>query len=153
MSVTVFENHNLDFKVSLIKMKRKLDGERVKEVVQDVVELNNGSVLDLEFSESSLSMGIKGAVAISNDNKILDRFDITTNSPDDLYVAFEIDDVELDGVNFPEERKVLTAICLVSGTVAKSEGPIKNAVVFAFEEAFVATSKLCLLYTSDAADE
>ncbi len=76
MSLTVFENHNLDFKVSLIKMKRKLDGELIKEVIDDIVELNNGSILDLEFSESSLSMGIKGAVTISNDNKILERFNI-----------------------------------------------------------------------------
>ena len=142
MSLTTFENHSLEFKVSLIKMKRKLDGERIKEVIQDVVELNNGSILDLEFSESSLSMGIKGAIAIDNSNKVLERFDLTTNSPDDLYVAFEINDVELEGVDFPEERKVLTAICLISGTAARSGGPIQNAVVFSFEEAFVAATKL-----------
>ena len=142
MSLTTFENHNLDFKVSLIKMKRKLDGERIKEVIDDVVELNNGSVLDLEFSESSLAMGIKGAVTISNDNKILERFNITTNSPDDLYVAFEVNDVELEEANVPEERKVLTAICLISGTGSVTAGPIQNAIIFAFEEAFVAATRL-----------
>ena len=154
MSLTTFENHNLEFKVSLIKMRRKLDGERIKEVVQDVIELNNGSILDLEFSESSLSMGIKGAIAVSNDNKILDRFDITTNSPDDLYVAFEINDLELAEIDFPEEQKLIKAICLVSGTVAKSNGPIKNAVVFQFEEAFVAATKLtqCQYYDGKGAD-
>ena len=81
-------------------MKRKLDGERIKEVVEDIVELNNGSILDLEFSESSLAMGIKGSIVISNENKVLDRFNISSNSPDDLYIAFEIRDVELADVKF-----------------------------------------------------
>jgi len=142
MSLTTFENHNLDFKVSLIKMKRKLDGELIKEVIDDIVELNNGSILDLEFSESSLSMGIKGAITISNDNKILERFNITTNSPDDMYVAFEINDVELEEADLPKERKALTAIGLISGTGSTTAGPIQNAIVFAFEEAFVAATKL-----------
>ena len=142
MSLTVFENHNLDFKVTLIKMKRKLDGERIKEVVEDIVELNNGSVLDLEFSESSLAMGIKGSVVISNENKVLDRFNISSNSPDDLYIAFEIRDVELADVSFPEENKVLTSINLVNSTGAATNGPVSNAVMFAFEEAFVAATKL-----------
>ena len=154
MSLTTFENHNLDFKVSLIKMKRKLDGERIKEVIDDVVELNNGSVLDLEFSESSLAMGIKGAVTISNDNKVLERFNITTNSPDDLYVAFEINDVELEEANVPKERKVLTAICLISGTGSVTAGPIQNAIIFAFEEAFVASTRLtqCQYFDGKGAD-
>ena len=142
MSLTVFENHNLDFKVTLIKMKRKLDGERIKEVVEDIVELNNGSVLDLEISESSLAMGIKGSVVISNENKVLDRFNISSNSPDDLYIAFEIIDVELADVSFPEENKVLTSINLVNSTGAATNGPVSNAVMFAFEEAFVAATKL-----------
>ena len=142
MSLTVFENHNLDFKVTLIKMKRKLDGERIKEVVEDIVELNNGSVLDLEFSESSLAMGIKGSVVISNENKVLDRFNISSNSPDDLYIAFEIRDVELADVSFPEENKVLTSINLVNSTGAATNGPVSNVVMFAFEEAFVAATKL-----------
>ena len=142
MSLTVFENHNLDFKVSLVKMKRILVGERIKEIVEDQVDLNNSAVLDLEFSESSLAMGIKGAIAISNKFKVLDRFNITTNSPDDIYVAFEINDVELAEVEFPEERKVLTAICLVTGCATLTKGPIENAVTFAFEEAFVAATKL-----------
>ncbi len=154
MSLTTFENHNLDFKVSLIKMKRKLDGERVVDVIEDTIDLNNGSVLDLEFTESSLTMGIKGAIAITNDNKILDRFNITTNSPDDLYVAFEINDLELAEVDFPDENKVLTAICLISGTTAVTKGPVKNAVVFSFEEAFVAATKLtqCQYYDGKGAD-
>lgn len=142
MSLTVFENHNLDFKVSLVKMKRILDGERIKEIVEDQVNLNNSAVLDLEFSESSLAMGIKGAIAISNKFKVLDRFNITTNSPDDIYVAFEINDVELAGIEFPEEHKVLTAICLVTACGTTTAGPIENSVTFAFEEAFVAATKL-----------
>lgn len=142
MSLTVFENHNLEFKVSLVKMKRKLVGERIKEVVEDVVELNQGSVLDLEFTESSLSMGVKGAIAIANKFKVLERFNISSNSPDDLYIAFEITDLELAEINFPEERKVLTAICLVNGTASSTSGPINNAVSFSFEEAFVAATRL-----------
>lgn len=142
MSLTVFENHNLDFKVSLIKMKRVLDGEFIKEVIDDVVELNQASILDLEFSESSLSMGVKGAIAIANKFKVLERFNISSNSPEDLYVAFEINDVELADVNIPDQNKVLTSICLVSGTGSTSSGPINNAITFAFEEAFVAATRL-----------
>jgi hypothetical protein len=142
MSDSVFENHNLDFKVSLIKMKRIVEGENIKEVVADTVDLNSGSVLDLEFSESSLTMGIKGAIAISNDNKILERFNISSNSPQDLYLAFDIKDLELNGTDFPEERKSLTAICLVLGTMDRTAGPVKGAIIFQFEEAFVAATRL-----------
>ena len=154
MSLTVFENHNLDFKVSLVKMKRKLDGELVKDVIADTIDLNNGSILDLEFTESSLAMGIKGAIAITNDNKILERFNITTNSPDDLYVAFEINDLELETIDFPDENKVITAICLVTSTISLTKGPVKNAIVFDFEEAFVAATKLtqCQYYDGKGAD-
>ena len=142
MSLTVFENHNLDFKVSLVKMKRKLVGERIKEVVEDIAELNNSAIVDLEFSESSLAMGTKGTIVISNEFKILDRFNITTNSPDDLYVAIEINDKELDAVNIPDQNKILTAVCLVSDTATASFGPVKNGVSFKFEEAFVAATRL-----------
>jgi len=154
MSLQVFENHNLDFKVSLIKMKRQLDGEFIKESVVDQIDLNSGSILDLEFTESSLAMGLRGAIAVSNDNKILDRFNITTNSPDDLYVAFEINDIELASIDLPAERKVLTAIGLISSTISKTLGPIKNAVIFNFEEAFVAATKLtqCQYYDGKGAD-
>ena len=120
MSLTVFENHNLDFKVSLIKMQRKLVGERVKDVIENVVELNAGSVLDLEFTESSLTMGVKGSISIDSTFNVLERLDISTNSPDDMYVAFEIVDTELKEVELPEETKVLTAICLVKGTASTS---------------------------------
>ena len=142
MSLTVFENHNLDFKVSLIKMKRQLDGERVKDVIENVVELNNGSVLDLEFTENSLAMGIKGAIAIDSTFNVLELLNISTNSPDDLYVAFEINDVELDQIEIPDQNKVLTAICLVRGTGSKTAGPVNNAITFSFEEAFVAATRL-----------
>ena len=142
MSLTVFENHNLDFRVSLIKMQRKLVGERVKDVIENVVELNAGSVLDLEFTESSLTMGVKGSISIDSTFNVLERLDISTNSPDDMYVAFEIVDTELKEVELPEETKVLTAICLVKGTASTSQGPINNAITFAFEEAFVASSRL-----------
>lgn len=142
MSSTVFENHNLDFKVSLIKMARKLDGERIKTVIEDVVELNRASVLDLEFTESSLTMGIKGVIAVANKFKVLERFNISSNSPDDLYVAFEINDVELADVEFPDQSKVLTAICLISDAGDASNGPINTATIFSFEEAFVAATRL-----------
>ena len=90
MSLTVFENHNLDFKVSLIKMQRKLVGERVKDVIENVVELNAGSVLDLEFTESSLTMGVKGSISIDSTFNVLERLDISTNSPDDMLSLIHI---------------------------------------------------------------
>ena len=45
-------------------------------------------------------------------------------------------------LSFPEENKVLTSINLVNSTGAATNGPVSNAVMFVFEEAFVAATKL-----------
>lgn len=142
MALTVFENHNLDFNVSLIKMKRQLQQDVIRDVVDEVVELNNTSVLDLQLTESSLSMGAKGLVTIANKFNILERLNISTNSPDNLYVAVEINDLELAEVDTGDENKVITMIGLVSSTSSSTQGPVENIITFTFEEALVAHMKL-----------
>ena len=142
MALTVFENHNLDFNVSLIKMKRQLQQDVIRDVVDEVVDLNNASVVDLQLTESSLSMGTTGLVTIANKFNILERLKISSSSPDNLYVAVEIKDLELAEVDTGDENKVITMIGLVSSTSSSTQGPVENIITFTFEEALVAHMKL-----------
>ena len=140
MSLNIFENTNLDFDVSIIKTTRVLNSDKnlVEEVVESVTPLEAAAVLNLELRESSLSMGIVGSITISNKFKVLDRLDITTNSPNDIYVAIKITDVELSSIDIGEENKCVTVVGYINNIASASQNAIDGAVVFSFEEAFVA---------------
>ena len=147
MGFNIFENHNLDFEVSLIKLNRKREGDDVTDVIEDTIAIEQSAILNLEINESSLSMGATGTITINNLGNFFERFKITTNSPNDLYVAISIKDVELDGVEVPETEKVIKVVGLVNSTAAGSKDIIDNIVIFKFEEAFVAaTRKTSLRY-------
>lgn len=139
MSTNVFENTNLDFDVSIIKTTRTLKSNgTVTEAVESVTPLETAAILDLNLRESSLSMGMVGTITISNKFKILDTLNITTNSPNDIYIAIKITDVELGGVDIGEENKCVTVVGYINSTAAASQNAVDGAVVFSFEEAFVA---------------
>lgn len=139
MSINVFENTNLDFDVSIIKTTRTLKSDgTVTEAIESVTPLETAAVLDLNLRESSLSMGMVGTITISNKFKILDTLNITTNSPNDIYIAIKITDVELGGVDIGEENKCVTVVGYINSTAAASQNAVDGAVVFSFEEAFVA---------------
>jgi len=139
MSLNIFENTNLDFDVSIIKTTRVLNSDKnLVEVVESVTPLETAAVLNLELRESSLSMGIVGSITVSNKFKVLDRLDITTNSPNDIYVAIKITDVELSNIDIGEENKCVTVVGYINNIASASQNAIDGAVVFSFEEAFVA---------------
>jgi len=142
MSLNVFQNNNLEFDVSLIKLDSRLDGGGgLREVVDNVIGIDQAAILNLEIKESSLSMGAAGSITINNKFKILERLDITTNSPNDLYIAIKIRDVELDKIDISTQDKEITLIGLINNTNAASASIIDNVLIFYWEEAFVASMK------------
>lgn len=147
MSLNIFENHNLDFEVTLIKLDRVYveDGSAFGGTVQDKVveeiEISQSAILNLEINETSIGMGARGSITISNKFNIFEKIEITTNSPNDLYVAINIKDVELDSSDIKDTDKVITVIGLVNSTVAGSKDLIDNILIFNWEEAFVAASR------------
>ena len=150
MSLNIFENTKLDFEVSLIKLDRKLVDNVITDVVNTVVPIAPSAILNLEVTESTLAIGANGIITISNKFNILDELDITTNSPNDLYVAIKIVDTELASIDIPEEKKVITVVGLVNSTSTGSLNVVDNIVTFIWEEAFVAaTRKTQLEYFTD----
>ena len=141
MSLNIFENTNLDFEVSLIKLDRSNTGDKIADVVKITLPIDSSAILNLEINESSLTMGAKGSITINNKFNILDSLNISTNSPNDLYVAISIKDIELDKIEIPETDKVVTLIGLVNNTTAGSLDIINNILIFNWEEAFVAATR------------
>lgn len=144
MSVNTFENTNLDFDISIIKMAReqnKADGY-VRDVIESVTPLDAAAILNLDLRESSLAMGFTGTITINNKFKVLDNLDITTNSPNDIYIAIKITDVDLESIgDIPEEDKCITLIGYINNTSSGAINMIDSIIVFEFEEAFVAALK------------
>ena len=146
MSLNIFENHNLDFEVTLIKLDRvyveddSLFGT-IKDKVVEEIEISQSAILNLEINETSIGMGAHGSITISNKFNIFERLKISTNSPNDLYVAINIRDIELDGSDIKDTDKVITVIGLVNSTVAGSKDIIDNILIFNWEEAFVAATR------------
>jgi len=135
MSLNVFENTNLDFEVSLIKLDRRLNKDAIEDVVDSVIPIDAAAILNLDITESSLSMGAKGSITISNKFNILERLDIATNSPNDLYVAIKITDTDLNKTDIDDTNKVVTVIGLVNTTAAGSLNIVDNILIFKWEEA------------------
>lgn len=139
MSLNIFENTNLDFDVSIIKTSRVLNSDNVvTEVVESVTPLEPAAVLDLSVRESTLNMGFIGTITVSNKFKILDKLNISTNSPNDVYVAIKITDLELQNIDIEDTNKVITLLGYINNTASASQNAIDGAVVFSFEEAFIA---------------
>ena len=141
MSLNVFENTNLNFDVSLIKLDRRHVGDEIKDIVDSVLPIDTAAILKLDINESSLTMGAKGSVTISNKVNILEQLDITTNSPNDLYIAINIKDTELGSIDINDENKVVTIVGLINSTAAGSANIIDNIIIFSWEEAFVAATR------------
>ena len=141
MSLNVFENTNLNFDVSLIKLDRQQVGDGITDVVDNIIPIDTAAILKLDINESSLAMGAKGSVTISNKFNILERLDITTNSPNDLYIAINITDTELGSVDIDDVDKVVTVVGLINSTASGSINVIDNILIFNWEEAFVAATR------------
>lgn len=142
MSLNIFENTNLEFDVSIVKTTRIADGKGViKNVVESVTPLEAAAVLNLELRESSLSMGFTGSITVGNKFKILDKLNITTNSSNEVYVAIKITDTELQNIDIEDTNKCITVVGYINNTASASANAIDGAVVFSFEEAFVAALK------------
>ena len=141
MSLNLFENTKLDFEVSLIKLDRSHTGDEITDVVEVIIPVDQSAILNLEINESSLAMGAKGTITISNKFNIFERLKISSNSPNDLYVAISIKDVELTKTEINETDKVVTVVGLVNSTTAGSKDIVDNILIFSWEEAFVAATR------------
>ena len=138
MSVNIFEDSNLDFDVSIIKTKRELTNGQVETDVESVTPLEPSAVLNLTLRESSINLGILGTITINNKFKILDKLNISTNSPDNIYLAIKITDQELDKIDIGAENKCITVVGFIDNIESVAVNSIDSVLIFSFEEAFVA---------------
>ena len=143
-SIAKFENTEFIFDVSIIKTTREFDSEAnlVKEKVNAVIPVEPGAILNLELLDSSLLMGITGSITISNKFNILENLDITTNSPNNIFLAVQITDTQLaDLDNISDENKTILVVGYINNTASASANAVDSVVIFSFEEAFVAAMK------------
>lgn len=143
MSFNIFENTNLDFDVSIIKMSRTRGADKkIKDIIESVTPIDAAALLSLDLRESSLAMGFVGSVTINNKFKILDNLDITTNSPNNIYIAIKITDRELQQItDIPAEDKCITLLGVINNTSSGTIDIIDSIVIFQFEEAFITALK------------
>jgi hypothetical protein len=104
-------------------------GGTITDEVVDTINIAQSDILDLEITETSIAMGAQGSITLSNKFNILEQLKISTNSPNDLYIAINIKDIELDGSDINETDRVITVIGLVNSTVAGSKNIIDNILL------------------------
>jgi hypothetical protein len=141
MSLDVFENTNLDFDVTLIKLDRRFVKGKIEDVIDNSVPVPANAILSLDINESSLTMGAKGSITIINTLNIFEQLGISAGSPNDLYVAIKIIDTDLTKADIDGTDKVITVLGLVSSTAAASGNIVDNILTFNWEEAFVAATR------------
>lgn len=109
------------------------DGEVNRDIVE-VIEIEPQSILNLEFEESSLQLGIRGNIRVDNMFNILETIDLNNTTQFEIYVHIHAKDQELT------DNKVnngVDVLCYVTNLANASGGYINNNVMFEFEEAYV----------------
>lgn len=142
MSINILKDHALDIDISLIKKVRvEKDGEIVPKIL-DIVDLELSAIVNFTLRDSLTLHGYSGSITINNKSKILDKLQITSGIPDDVYVKFIITSKDLDESS--ERGKMQTSLnglCLVKSTEAASSNIEDNVVILEFEESVIAEMK------------
>lgn len=142
MSVNILKDHALDIDISLIKKVRVEEDGEIKPKILDVVDLELSAIVNFTLRDSLTLHGYSGSITINNKSKILDKLQITSGIPDDVYVKFIITSKDLDESS--ERGKMQTSLnglCLVKNSESASSNIEDNIVILEFEESVIAEMK------------
>tara|TARA_R110001599_G_scaffold114126_4_gene279753 strand:- start:8 stop:1894 length:1887 start_codon:yes stop_codon:yes gene_type:complete len=142
MSLNILKDTALDIDIALIKKVRvERDGKIVPEILE-IVDLELSAIVNFTLRDSLTLHGYSGSLTVNNKSKILDKLQITSGIPDDVYVKFIISSKDLDESSERDKMQTdLSGLCLVKSTEAASSNIEDNIVIFEFEEAVIAEMK------------
>ena len=141
MSLNILKDNALDIDVSLIKKARvEEDGEIVSKILE-IVDLELSSIVNLTLRDSLSLHGYSGSLTINNKSKILDKLQITSGTPDDVYIKFNITSKDLEQQAVQDMQTKLSCLCLVKNTTTASSNIEDNIVELEFEESVIAEMK------------
>ena len=142
MSINILKDNALDIDIALIKKVRvEEDGEIVPKILE-IVNLELSAIVNFTLRDSLTLHGYSGSLTVNNKSKILDKLQITSGVPDDVYVKFIISSKDLDESSERDKMQTdLRGLCLVKSTEAASSNIEDNIVILEFEEAVIAEMK------------
>jgi len=142
MSLNILKDTALDIDIALIKKVRvERDGKIVPEILE-IVDLELSAIVNFTLRDSLTLHGYSGSLTVNNKSKILDKLQITSGIPDDVYVKFIISSKDLDESSERDKMQTdLSGLCLVKSTEAASSNIEDNIVILEFEEAVIAEMK------------
>lgn len=142
MSVNILKDHALDIDISLIKKVRVEEDGEIKPKILDVVDLELSAIVNLTLRDSLTLHGYSGSITINNKSKILDKLQITSGIPDDVYIKFIITSKDLDESSEKGKMQTkLSGLCLVKNSESASSNIEDNIVILEFEESVIAEMK------------
>ena len=141
MSLNILKDNALDIDISLIKKVRVEEGGEIVSKILDIVDLELSAIVNLTLRDSLSLHGYSGSITINNKSKILDKLQITSGTPDDVYIKFNITSKDLDEQAVRDMQTKLSCLCLVKNTATASSNIEDNIVEFEFEESVIAEMK------------
>ena len=141
MSLNILKDNALDIDISLIKKARVEEGGQIVSKIKEIVNLELSAIINLTLRDSLSLHGYSGSLTINNKSKILDKLQITSGTPDDVYIKFNITSKDLEQQAVQDMQTKLSCLCLVKNTNTASANIEDNIVEFDFEESVIAEMK------------
>lgn len=141
MSLNILKDNALDIDISLIKKVRVEEGGNIVSKILEIVDLELSAIVNLTLRDSLTLHGYSGSMTINNKSKILDKLQITSGTPDDVYIKFNITAKDLDEQSVRDMQTSLSSLCLVKNYATASSNIEDNIVEFEFEESVIAEMK------------
>ena len=142
MSINILKDNALDIDIALIKKVRVEENGEIVPKILEIVNLELSAIVNFTLRDSLTLHGYSGSLTVNNKSKILDKLQITSGVPDDVYVKFIISSKDLDESSERDKMQTdLRGLCLVKSTEAASSNIEDNIVILEFEEAVIAEMK------------
>ena len=141
MSLNILKDNALDIDISLIKKVRVEEDGLIISKILEIVNLELSAIVNLTLRDSLSLHGYSGSITINNKSKILDKLQITSGIPDDIYIKFNITSKDLEQQTVQDMQTKLSCLCLVKNTATASSNIEDNIVEFDFEESIIAEMK------------
>ena len=90
MSINILKDNALDIDIALIKKVRVEENGEIVPKILEIVNLELSAIVNFTLRDSLTLHGYSGSLTVNNKSKILDKLQITSGVPDDVYVKFII---------------------------------------------------------------
>ncbi len=143
----------IHLEVTLLKVKTAFkDGNSIREIGTDSLfddegklrkgfveaePITTGSIRNLEVEESSLALGARGSITITNEYNALEILQLNNTIEYELYIMITAFDPKLEELGVEKEKNGFSILAFCTNLLNASRNFIDNVVQFRWEEAFV----------------